>query len=171
MHDQTPLSESPVTADYHYLDGGCLVDFFSLRVRKIAVLAWGWTHNLRYCLSVRCPWLLSQGDPKLTKLRLTLYLIYIYKSYCLYLCPLFTPEPPDQSPPNFAQTSTPTQGRFLTQAWPRQPDPWTPGYPNSKTKKSHGRENLYGVKCPDGWLNLIKFFLGSAGPRQACLSI
>jgi len=42
--------------------------------------------------------------------------IYIYKSDCLYLCPLFTPEPPDQSPPNFAQTSPPTQGRFLTQA-------------------------------------------------------
>jgi len=32
-------------------------------------------------------------------------LVEIYKSDCLYLCSLFTPEPPDQSPPNFAQTS------------------------------------------------------------------
>jgi len=57
------------------------------------------------------------------------WLVYIYKTDCLYLCPLFTPEPPDQSPPNFAQTSPPTWGRFLTQAWPCQPNPWTPGYP------------------------------------------
>jgi len=41
--------------------------------------------------------------------------IYI-KQDCLYLCTLFMPEPPDQSPPNFAQTSPLTQGRFLTQA-------------------------------------------------------
>jgi len=27
----------------------------------------------------------------------------------LYLCALFMPEPPDQSPPNFAQASPPTQ--------------------------------------------------------------
>jgi len=45
-----------------------------------------------------------------------------------YLSTLLTPEPPNQSPPNFAQTSPPTQGRFLTRAWPRQTDPYTPGY-------------------------------------------
>jgi len=38
--------------------------------------------------------------------------IYIFKRDCLYLCPLFMPELPDQSPPNFAQTSLPTQGRL-----------------------------------------------------------
>jgi len=32
------------------------------------------------------------------------------------ICPLFMREPPDQSPPNFAQTSPPIRGRFLTQA-------------------------------------------------------
>jgi len=46
----------------------------------------------------------------------TFVLIYIYKSDYLYLCPLFTPEPLDQSPPKFPQTSPSTQGRFLTQA-------------------------------------------------------
>jgi len=55
--------------------------------------------------------------------------IHVYKSDCLYLCPLFTPEPPDQSLPNFAQTSPPTQERFLTQAWPRNLNSLTPGYP------------------------------------------
>jgi len=34
-----------------------------------------------------------------------------------------------QSPPNFAQTSILTKGRFLTQAWPRQHDPPTSRYP------------------------------------------
>jgi len=42
-------------------------------------------------------------------------------------------EPPDQSPPNFAQTSTTTRGRFLTQVWPAPPtqpmDPWVPQAP------------------------------------------
>jgi len=57
-----------------------------------------------------------------------------------YLCTLFMPKPPDQSPPNFAQASTPTQGRFLTQAWPCQPNPWTQGYlklqnPNASREK------------------------------------
>jgi len=55
--------------------------------------------------------------------------IYIKQTVCTYPCPFFTPEPPDQTPPNFAQTSPPTQGRFLAQAWPHQPNPWTPGYP------------------------------------------
>jgi len=41
--------------------------------------------------------------------------INIKKTVCMYLCPSFTPEPPDQSPPNFVHTFTPTQGRFLTQ--------------------------------------------------------
>jgi len=68
-----------------------------------------------------------------------IFSISIYKSDCLYLCPLFTPEPPDQSPPNFAQTTPPTQERFLTQAWPHQPNPLTP---NSKTQMGHGRENF-----------------------------
>jgi len=48
---------------------------------------------------------------------------------CTYLYPLFTHKLPDQSPPNFAQTSPPTQGRFLTQARPHKSDPWTLGDP------------------------------------------
>jgi len=47
---------------------------------------------------------------------------YTYKTDYLYLCPSFKREP------NFAQTSTPPHGRFLTQVWPCQPVPW-PGYP------------------------------------------
>jgi len=71
--------------------------------------------------------------------------IYIYKSDCLYLCPSFTPEPPDQSPPNFAQTSPPTQGWFLARKHDRtNPTPGPQGTPNSKRRK------------------LIKFFPGSA---------
>jgi len=54
---------------------------------------------------------------------------YIYKSDCLYVCTLFTPEPPDQSPPNFAQTFPPTHQLNLTQAWLHQPNPWTLGNP------------------------------------------
>jgi len=43
--------------------------------------------------------------------------IYIKESVCTYLpMYLFMPELPDQSPPNFVQTSPPTQGRFLAQA-------------------------------------------------------
>jgi len=36
-------------------------------------------------------------------------------AHLMYLCPFFTSEPPDQSPPNFVQTYTPIKGRFLTQ--------------------------------------------------------
>jgi len=35
----------------------------------------------------------------------------------------------DQSSPSFVQTSTPTQGRFLTQVWPHLPDALTLVYP------------------------------------------
>jgi len=69
--------------------------------------------------------------------------LYIYKSDCLYLmylCPLFTPEPQDQSPPNFAQTSSPIQGRFLTQTWPCTTLPLNPRVP--QTLKA-----LCNVKC------------------------
>jgi len=58
------------------------------------------------------PWLAS------IYLLLSIY-IYIYKMGCLYLpfwlCLSF--EPPHPYSPNFVQTSTPTQGRFLTQVW------------------------------------------------------
>jgi len=89
--------------------------------------------------------------------------IYIYKTDCLYLCTLFTPELLDLSPPNFAQTSPSTQGRFLTQAWPCQPDPQTTGVPQTlKPKWVIGEKPLLYKKCPDGWRKIIKFFPGSA---------
>jgi len=81
----------------------------------------------------------------------------------MYLCNSFIRKPPDQSPPNFAQTSTPTQGRFFAQAWPRQPDFRTPGYPKWVT----GEKTLCNVKCPVGWRKLIKFFPGSADAQLA----
>jgi len=71
-------------------------------------------------------------------------IFYIYKSDCLYVCPLFTPELPHQSPPNFAQTSPPTQ-------------PLDPGVPQTL-------KPLCNVKCPSGWRMLIKFFPSSTGP-------
>jgi len=87
--------------------------------------------------------------------------LYICKTDCLYLCmhlcPSFKCKPPDQSPPNFAQTSTPTQGRFLTQVWPCQPDPWPWHTPNSKTyKQITGEKTLLNKKC-------IKFFPAPVG--------
>jgi len=105
-----------------------------------------------------------------------LYIFYIYKSDCLYqctyLCPLFAPKPPDQSPPNFAQTSPPTQGRFLTQAWPHQLDPPDPGVPQTlKPKWATGEKTLCNVKCPDGWRKLIKFFPVSARAQLASFYI
>jgi len=46
------------------------------------------------------------------------WLVYLYKTDFLYLCLYLTSKPPNQSPPNFTQTSPPTQWRFLTQVWP-----------------------------------------------------
>jgi len=57
------------------------------------------------------------------------WFINVYQRDYLYLCPTFKCSPLDQSPTNFAQTSTSTQGRFLTQVWHCQPDPLTSGYP------------------------------------------
>jgi len=54
----------------------------------------------------------------------------------MYLCPSFTPEPPDQSPPNCVQTSTPTQE---THVWPY---PLTPGYPKLQNLSRSGEKKL-----------------------------
>jgi len=62
--------------------------------------------------------------PQINRFFLTIYI------ECLNLvCPSFTPEPSDQSQPNFVHTSKPTRWRFLTHVSLRQPYPWTPGYP------------------------------------------
>jgi len=75
------------------------------------------------------------------------------------------PKLTDQSPPNFVQTSLSTQGRFLTQAWPRQLWPLDPGVPQTLIpKRVMGEKTLCNIKCPGGWHKLIKFFPGSAGP-------
>jgi len=78
-------------------------------------------------------------------LYINLLSIYIKVTVCTYVP--FS-RPPDRSPPNFAQTSPPTQGWFLAQAWPHQPDPRTPNFKRR---------------------NLIKFFTGSTGARMAIL--
>jgi len=53
---------------------------------------------------------------------------------------------------NFAQTSTLTQGRLLTQVWPRQPNTPDPGVPQTpKPKRITGEKTLLYKKC-------IKFF-------------
>jgi len=63
-----PLYQSPTidmstdTADYYLLDLKCHVDFFAICSGKIATVAVDWTHNLRYCFSIRCLWPLSHSD-------------------------------------------------------------------------------------------------------------
>jgi len=89
--------------------------------------------------------------------------IYIYKWNCLYFCSSFTCKPPDQSPPNFAQNSPPTQERFLTQLWPK-------GTPNYKTLTGDGRKTLCNVKCSDGYPWKISV-PGSAGPQLASCKV
>jgi len=75
-----------------------------------------------------------------------------YIKDCLYLWPSYTCEPTNQSPPNFVQTST--SKRFLTQVWPRQSDPLTPGYPKLQNlNRSLEKKTLFYKKC-------IKFFPG-----------
>jgi len=86
--------------------------------------------------------------------------IYIYKSDCLYLCPSFTLKLPYQYPPNFVQTSPPTQGRFLTQVSPCQPNSLSPGYPKlqnlsrSRAKKLCVMQNVQ--------MGTLKIFLSCA---------
>jgi len=67
--------------------------------------------------------------------------------------PSFTSKLPDQSPSNFAQTSTPTQGRFLTQVWPCQPNLLTPGYPKLQNHSRSQEKKLCFIKNVQmGWL-------------------
>jgi len=90
----------------------------------------------------------------------SIYLIYIYKTDCLYLCLSFTSEPPNQFLTNFVQTSTRTLGRFLTNTSLTRPtchpDPWVPQAP--KYKQIAREKTLIYIKY-------IKFFPGSAGAR------
>jgi len=51
-------------------------------------------------------------------------------------------ELPYQSQPNFVPTSSPTQGRFLTQVWPHQSNPVTPGYPNLQNLNRSQEKNF-----------------------------
>jgi len=67
----------------------------------------------------------------------------------VYLCPSFTSEPPDQFPP--------TRGRFLTQVWPRQPNPWPGGTPKLQNLNRSLEKILRYKKC-------IIFFPGSTRP-------
>jgi len=75
-----------------------------------------WVTGEKTLCNVKCP----DGLRKLIKFfpgstGARLASIYIYKRDCLLLRSSFTSKPLDQSPTNFAQTSTSTQGRFLTQ--------------------------------------------------------
>jgi len=83
----------------------------------------------------------------------------------MYLWPSLTSDLPDQSKLNFARASPPTQGRFLTEVWPCQPDPLTPGYPKlqnlnrSLEKKTLLYKNVLNFSraaSAPGWLVLNK---------------
>jgi len=81
----------------------------------------------------------------------------------------FTCQPPDQSPPNFVQTFTPNQGKFLTQVWPRLPNPLTLGYPKLQnlSRSTLEKKLCFTKNVHKGDL----FFTGSAGPWFASISI
>jgi len=138
----------------------------SIFITSCAILLWEWSlrqsiwqsphiNSLQLCRLIWALWVLLKSG--LAKKDLPVYkfpkimaspaglgqYIYISKSDCLYLCPLFTPELLGQSPPNFEQTSPPTQGRFLTQAWPCQPNPWTPGKPKLQNLNGSGKRKLF----------------------------
>jgi len=93
--------------------------------------------------------------PKMTLPPNNFCFIYICKSDCLYLCRLFTHEPPDQSPP--------TQGWFLTPTLPLDP-----GVPQtSKPKWVAGEKTLCNVSSSNfsraapgpGWLVNISIYI------------
>jgi len=102
--------------------------------------------------------------------------IYIYRSDCLYLCPLFTPKPPHPISTKFCTDLPTNSGKVLITSMtaPTRP-PGPRGTPNSgvpqtpKPKQVKGEKTLHNAKCPDGWSKLIKFFPGSTGARLASI--
>jgi len=69
--------------------------------------------------------------------------MYIKQAIVPYLSSSFTHEQPDQSPPNFAQTSPSTLERFLTQVWPRQIGHLTLGSPKLQNLSRSLENKLY----------------------------
>jgi len=95
--------------------------------------------------------------------RYCLLSIYIKQTVCMYLHPSFTRKPPDQSPPNFALTSTPTWGKVLNTSMTLLTQPPIPGVPHTpKPKQITGEKTLLYKIC-------IKFFPGSSGLLLACV--
>jgi len=84
--------------------------------------------------------------------------IYIYKTNCLYLpiylCPSLVRESSNQSLLNFVQTLTPTQGRFLTQVWPRQPEPLTLEYLKLQNPNRSLQKKLQSARHPALYLGI-----------------
>jgi len=87
--------------------------------------------------------------------------IYAYKTDCLYLCPPFTWKLPDQSPPNFEQTSTLTRRRFLTPPT-RPPDSWVTQTP--KPQQITGKKLCFTKNVQMGDLISLNFSRATPGP-------
>jgi len=87
--------------------------------------------------------------------------ISLYKSDCLYLCPLFTPKTARPISTKFCTDLHTNSRKVLNTSMTLQTRPLDPRVPQiPKPKWVTGEKTLCNVKCPDGQLNLIKFFLG-----------
>jgi len=62
-------------------------------------------------------------------------------------------------------------GKVLNTSMTPPTGPLDPVPQTLKPKRVTGEKTFCNVKCPDGWLKLIKFFPGSAGARLASLYI
>jgi len=97
--------------------------------------------------------------------------IYIKQTACTYLAPISNANCRTmQSLPNFAQTSTPIQGRFLAQVWPCQPIPLTLGNPSSKSKQVTVEKTLLYKKCILDYPDWIIFLLLRLGQIRSATS-
>jgi len=116
--------------------------------------------------SPRVPLMTAESQGVLLKKFLGIYKnrLFVPTYLYMYLWPSFNRKPPNQSPTNFVQTSTPTRRRFYHNFDPANPTPWLRSTQTPKPKQITGEKTLLYKKC-------IKFFPGSAGPRLASLLI
>jgi len=129
-----------------------------LKVSDQCAILWFWPLRPQHC---KLPARIYYPIKAMLCLLIKTTSIYIYKRDCLflciYLCPSFTRKLPDQSQPKFVQTSTPPQGRFLTQVWPCQLNPLIPGYLKLQNlMRISGEKRLIYKKCsklfpPQAW--------------------
>jgi len=99
--------------------------------------------------------------------------IHIKETVCTYLCTYMSLFHMQTTRPTYTKFCTDlhtNSGRFLTQVWPCRPNSLTLWYPKLQNlNRSQKKKTLLFKKCPDWWLNLSKFFPGSAQLQLASL--